>query len=167
MAVVSRSRRHNIKVTLHDVLRASSLIALAGSVDSGSVHVLAHDEKLDQGFGLSPIQQLYFLATKGHQGSSRFNQSFTLRLSRHISSQAVKSALQNIVSRHSMLRARFKSGANGEWEQLISSVSNILRLLNVESHVAPRTSTLPSDSGISISLHSTKPPKLSGTLRET
>lgn len=100
-------------------------MALAGSVESGTANTLIHDEKLDQAFGLSPIQQVYFLAAKDYQGNSRFNQSFTLRLSRHINKETLQSAIQNIVSRHSMLRARFKLGLNGEWEQLISSVSNI------------------------------------------
>ena len=125
MAVVSRSRRQNIKVTLHDVLRSSSLLELANSVESETVNMPDHDEKLDQAFGLSPIQQIYFQAAKGHQGSSRFNQSFTLRLSRRVSSQTLHSAVQNIVARHSMLRARFMLSANGEWEQSISSVSSI------------------------------------------
>ena len=123
MAVVSRSRRQNIKVTLHDILRSSSLIKLAETAESGSTKIDDHVEVLDQGFGLSPIQQVYFLAAKGHQGSSRFNQSYTLRFSRSISAESVHSALRGIVSNQSMLRARFKLNASGEWEQQISSVS--------------------------------------------
>lgn len=123
MAVVSRSRRQNIKVTLHDILRSPSLIKLAETVESGILKVDDHVDVLDQGFGLSPIQQVYFLAAKGHQGSSRFNQSYTLRFSRYISADKVQSALQTIVSNQSMLRARFKLNASGEWEQQISSVS--------------------------------------------
>ena len=73
MAVVSRGMRQNIKVTLHDILRSPSLVKLAETVDSGLLKVDDHVEVLNQGFGLSPIQQMYFLAAKGHQGSSRFN----------------------------------------------------------------------------------------------
>src|SRR5437879_5032995 len=106
MAVVSRSRRQNIKVTLHNILRSSSLVKLAETVESGTVSIPDHVEVIDQGFGLSPIQQMYFLAAKGHQRSSRFNQSYTLRLSRHISVESVQSALRAIVSSQSMFRAR-------------------------------------------------------------
>jgi hypothetical protein len=123
MAVVSRSRRQNIKVTLHNILRSSSLIKLAETVESGTVSIPDHAEVLDQGFALSPIQRMYFLAAKKHQGSSRFNQSYNLRFSRHISVETVQSALRAIVSSQSMLRARFKLNATGEWEQHISSVS--------------------------------------------
>lgn len=123
MAVVSRSRRQNIKVTLHNILRSSSLIKLVETVESGTVSIPDHVEVLDQGFGLSPIQQMYFLAAKKHQGSSRFNQSYNLRLSRHISVESVQSALRAIVSSQSMLRARFKLNATLQWEQHISSVS--------------------------------------------
>ncbi|EED16046.1 nonribosomal peptide synthase, putative [Talaromyces stipitatus ATCC 10500] len=136
MAVVSRSRKHNIKVTLHDILRSPSLIKLAETVESSTVDMPDHVEVLDQNFGLSPIQQMYFLAAKGHQGSSRFNQSFTLRLSRYISSDAMRSALRAIVSGHSMLRARFKLNATGEWEQQVSSdikSSFRFRYHNIES----------------------------------
>ena len=100
MAVVSRGRRQNIKVTLHDILRSPSLVKLAETVDSGLLKVDDHVEVLNQGFGLSPIQQMYFLAAKGHQGSSRFNQSYTVRFSQPVSAEIVLSALQVIVSSH-------------------------------------------------------------------
>lgn len=112
-----------MKVTLHDILRSPSLIKLAETVASGISKVDDHIEVVDQGFGLSPIQQMYFLAAKEHQGSSRFNQSYTLRFSRLVGSKTVHSALQTIVSNHSMLRARFELNFTGEWEQHISSVS--------------------------------------------
>lgn len=123
MAVVSRGRRQNIKVTLHDILRSPSLVKLAETVDSGLLKVDDHVEVLNQGFGLSPIQQMYFLAAKGHQGSSRFNQSYTVRFSQPVSAEIVLSALQVIVSSHSILRARFKLKVAGQWEQHISEVS--------------------------------------------
>jgi hypothetical protein len=123
MAVVSRSRRQNIKVTLHDILRSPSLIKLAETVESSIIKVDDHVEVLDQGFELSPIQQVYFLAAKEHQGSGRFNQSYTIRFSQYISAESVHSALRAIVSNQSMLRARFKLNASGEWEQQVSSVS--------------------------------------------
>jgi hypothetical protein len=148
MAVVSRSRRQNITVTLHDILRSSSLIKLAETVKSGTVNLPDHVEVLDQGFGLSPIQQIYFLAAKGHQGSSRFNQSYTIRFSRYISVESVQSALGAIVSSQSMLRARLKLNATGEWEQQISSVSFLGYYKNPPSNMILRITNLPSASDI-------------------
>lgn len=121
MAVVSRSRRHNIGVSLHDVLRSSSITQLASTVEAGIVTVQT-EEKTEQDFDLSPIQTIYFAASKQHQGNSRFNQSFSLRLSRYVSFQAMQSAVKSLVTQHSMLRARFRENSDGKWMQRLSNV---------------------------------------------
>lgn len=121
MAVVSRSRRQKIKLSLHDVLRCESIIQLARTIGSGLVAV-QHEEKVDEPFGLSPIQQLYFQAAKGHAGRSRFNQSFTLRVSRYIKADTLEAAIADVVNQHSMLRARFRMNKDGNWEQRFTSV---------------------------------------------
>ncbi|KAL1965991.1 hypothetical protein VTN77DRAFT_4931 [Rasamsonia byssochlamydoides] len=123
MAVVSRSRRQKMKLSLHDVLRSESIVQLARTVESGLVSV-QHEEKVDEPFGLYPIQQLYFQAAKGYQGRSRFNQSFTLRLSRYIKPESLESAIRTVVNQHSMLRARFGMNKDGRWEQRFTSDAN-------------------------------------------
>jgi hypothetical protein len=109
------------------MLRCESIIQLASTVEAGIVKV-SYEEKINVPYGLSPIQQLYFKAAKKYQGSSRFNQSFTLRLSRHIDSQTVKMALTAVVSQHSMLRARFSMDSEGRWEQYLPSVCPNLKV---------------------------------------
>ena len=146
MAVVSRSRRQNIKVTLHDILRSSSLIKLAATVESATMALPVPVEVMNQGFDLSPIQQMYFLAAKEHQGSSRFNQSYNLRLSRYVSSESVQSALQTIVSNQSMLRARFRRNAAGAWQQQVSSVWVLQLEKEFRANFFVRISNLPSAS---------------------
>lgn len=121
MAVVSRSRRHKIGVSLHDVLRSSSIVQLASTVEASIVTVQT-EEKTEQDFDLSPIQTIYLAASKEHQGNSRFNQSFSLRLSRYISPQAMRSAVKSLVIQHSMLRARFREDSDGKWVQRLSNV---------------------------------------------
>jgi hypothetical protein len=108
-------------ISLKDMLRCESIVQLASTVEAGIVKV-SYEEKINVPFNLSPIQQLYFQAAKKHEGSSRFNQSFTLRLSKYIDPQRIKLALNAIVSQHSMLRARFKMSGDGHWEQYLSSV---------------------------------------------
>jgi amino acid adenylation domain-containing protein/non-ribosomal peptide synthase protein (TIGR01720 family) len=70
-------------------------------------------------FPLSPIQKLHV-----HMNSRPlrlFDQSFFLRLRLRVSLSSVESALQTLVSRHSMLRARFyQDGGSGVWQQQIS-----------------------------------------------
>lgn len=121
MAVVSRSRRHKIGVSLHDVLRSSSVTQLASTVEAAIVTVKT-EEQIEQDFGLSPIQSIYFAGSREHQGNSRFNQSFSLRLSRYVSPQAMQSAVRSLVTQHSMLRARFREDSEGKWVQRLSKV---------------------------------------------
>jgi amino acid adenylation domain-containing protein/non-ribosomal peptide synthase protein (TIGR01720 family) len=123
MAVVSRGRRQRMKLSLHDILRCESIIQLARTVEPGLVSAVQHEERAEEPFTLSPVQQLYFQAAKGYQGRSRFNQSFTIRLSRYIDTDSLESAIENVVKQHSMLRARFHMDKNGEWEQRVTSVS--------------------------------------------
>lgn len=121
MAVVSRSRKQRINLSLHDILRSESITQLA--VNAGEeVSVAQHEEETDKPFGLSPIQHLYFESAKGHQGRSRFNQSFLLRLTRRTEAHVLEHAIRAIISQHSMLRARFSKSSDGSWQQRISNV---------------------------------------------
>ncbi|PYH91743.1 acetyl-CoA synthetase-like protein [Aspergillus ellipticus CBS 707.79] len=76
-------------------------------------------ELLDTPFALSPIQQFFFDVQQDKHG--HFNQSFLVRITRRQQPQAVLRAIQSIVARHSMLRARFRQGPDGGWMQQITS----------------------------------------------
>ncbi|KAF3490821.1 nonribosomal peptide synthase [Arthroderma uncinatum] len=107
MAVMSRCRKENIELSLHDVLRSKSVVHLANCVG----HKMSgpqKEETVNENFDLSPIQQLYFQSSRAHNAYSRFNQSFTLRITKATDSRTVKLAIEAIVDKHSMLRARFE-----------------------------------------------------------
>lgn len=122
MAVVSRSRKQKINLSLHDILRSESIIQLAANAGE-EVSVAQYEEKANEPFALSPIQHLYFKSAKGHQGWNRFNQSFLLRITRWTEAHVLEQAIRTVINRHSMLRARFSQNSDGRWQQQISNVS--------------------------------------------
>ncbi|OCL14025.1 nonribosomal peptide synthase [Glonium stellatum] len=119
MAVISRCRKEGVDLSLQDILRCKSILQLtqvAGSLKM--VH--QYEERIDEPFDLSPIQRLYFMSAAGHQGHARFNQSFSLRISKPAQPDTIKRAIAFVVSQHSMLRARFSRNNNGVWQQRIT-----------------------------------------------
>lgn len=127
MAVVSKARKQGLTVRLQDIIQTESIEQLAERA------ILTDNKKKQQvgrpraasgtNFSLSPIQDLYFQhAANGHKGTSRFNQSITVRISRKIDSAKIREALQTIVLRHGMLRARFSKDSDGTWKQRTTRV---------------------------------------------
>jgi hypothetical protein len=121
MDVVSRCRKQKINLSLRDVLQSESIRHLAPTAGAGFAS-LQYEEKTDESFGLSPIQQLYFQSAKGYQGRSRFNQSMSLRLTQRTDCNTLESAIRRIIGQHSMLRARFSVNQDGTWQQRITTV---------------------------------------------
>ncbi|KAK3987251.1 non-ribosomal peptide synthetase [Cladorrhinum sp. PSN332] len=129
MEVVAQCRAKGIPVLIQQLLKAKSIkqvaahfehIDLPGSGTDSNVlaaNKTSPDEEADQGpededtitlFGLSPIQRMF---TRASPGQNHFNQSFLLRVSTdrmRVSESEVRRALDAIVRRHSMLRARFQ-----------------------------------------------------------
>ncbi|KAH8672362.1 non-ribosomal peptide synthetase [Ilyonectria robusta] len=125
MQVVSRCRLHNIAITVSDVLQAGTIRKLATCCRLTSQNTSAEEDQLEtqdettQAFDLSPIQKMFFDAYS--DGLNHFNQSFVLELSEEISRAALNAALGALVSRHSMLRARFQKGPDsGLWRQKLA-----------------------------------------------
>lgn len=121
MAVMARCRKEKINLSLQDVLQSKSITQLAlraGSTD----HAPQQEEKVEELFDLSPIQQMYFQSATSHQGRARFNQSFSLRITRPTQAHDIKRAIEFIIDQHSMLRARFSKNKLGVWQQRISKV---------------------------------------------
>jgi amino acid adenylation domain-containing protein/non-ribosomal peptide synthase protein (TIGR01720 family) len=126
MQVMALCRKEQISFSLSEVLRCKSIHQLALNARFGN-EVQHQEEVLDQDFDLSPIQQLYFQSQTSsvYEGFGRFNQSFSLEITRHVESQDIDMALQRIVGQHSMLRARFSKMTSGFWKQhLIHDVSS-------------------------------------------
>ena len=126
MQVMAQCRKEKINLSLHEVLRSSSLIDLEQSVGADDRLNRQGDksnqeEKLDTVFELSPIQQLYFQSVKQPKPGDRFNQSYLLRISREAQANDIHHAVKTIVGQHSMLRARFSKDHSGVWKQRVTS----------------------------------------------
>jgi len=121
MQVMAMCRKEKMNFSLSEVLRSKSIHQLAASAKFESDRVF-QDEKLEKQFDLSPIQQLYFQAKSADQqkSNSRFNQSFSLQISRRMEAEKVKASINTIVDQHSMLRAKFKRSTSGNWQQRIT-----------------------------------------------
>jgi Condensation domain len=122
MGVMARGRKEKINLSLQDILQCKSINDLALRVGSAE-QAPQQKEKVDELFDLSPIQQMYFQSATSHQGRARFNQSFSLRITRKIQTQELMRAIEFIIDQHSMLRARFSKNKLGVWQQRISKVS--------------------------------------------
>ena len=107
-------------VSVADIFQFPTIAELAQSMQrtaSGQHSSLIHKCQEGDWFGLSPIEQLFFeLCPNGHNG---FTQQFLLRLSTYQQPAHLRQAIEAIVSRHSMLRARFRPRQDGRWEQKI------------------------------------------------
>ncbi|KAF7117580.1 hypothetical protein CNMCM5793_006632 [Aspergillus hiratsukae] len=120
MAVISRARKQGLNLTLHKILQSKSIVELTqtAEVKTSSIQV---EEKANEYFSLSPIQNLYFKSSRSFKETGRFNQSMTLRITRKVEPNVIKNALKAIVNQHSMLRARFGRSAVGKWQQRITN----------------------------------------------
>ena len=107
MQVVSRCRARNLDISVESLLREQTVQLIARhSTAVAYVSPVAAKDIEGQIWQLSPIQQLFF--EKHPQGHNHFNQSVRLRLRRRVLGHQLQKALQTIVIRHSMLRARFR-----------------------------------------------------------
>ena len=122
MQLITQCRKQGIKLTVKDVLRSKTISALALTAQSTESDSLTQEELYDVAFKLSPIQSMYF--SEITQGSTRseqnqFNQSFLLNVQRKQDIDKLAKAVDQIVQRHSMLRARYTKDANGIWSQMV------------------------------------------------
>lgn len=107
-----------IDVSVQDILRSKSIIELAQHAKT-IITPVQHKEVLEVSFDLSPIQKLFFRLP--NQGQGHFNQSFFLRVTTKIREEDLRSAIETVIRRHSMLRARFSQSVNtGAWEQRLT-----------------------------------------------
>lgn len=130
MQIRARCRAANLSFTVEDILRSKSIVQLATRTQlvSGQRR-WSENEIKDTPFDLSPVQQLYFSqvapSDKGtaHLEAERhaFTQNWLIRLTRSIPAQAIARAIEQVVTRHHMLRARFTQSADGSWRQHINS----------------------------------------------
>jgi hypothetical protein len=128
MGVVSRARNAKISLSVQDVLRSKSLAHLAQLAKrTVSSATQAPEKETEEEFALSPIQTMYLQSALKHDGEARFNQSFTLGVAKHVGIEPIERALDSVVQRHSMLRARFTKAQDGRWTQHIAQVTFFVR----------------------------------------
>lgn len=122
MQVMTQCKADGMALKIKDILRCKTLSELALCIKSTGQSSYSKDEELDTPFELSPIQQFYFqLEPDGSVAGnpSRYNQSFMLRLKRYTPAYKLTRAIDNVVQRHSMLRARFRRVERGRWIQYV------------------------------------------------
>ncbi|KAJ8116150.1 hypothetical protein ONZ43_g4503 [Nemania bipapillata] len=121
MQVVSRGYTQGIELTVSNILRNHTIAKIAPYCHPLRNDLAADHQKSElegQPWGLSPIQKLFF---ELHPvGLSHFNQSFLLRLRDVVPASAFYIAAQVLVSRHVMLRARFRRDDQDNWQQYIA-----------------------------------------------
>lgn len=123
LQVVSRCKALGFGITVKDVLRCATIAEVASRCKKATVTILAKDEVFDSPFQLSPVQKMWSKSLNHDQEmppDSHYNQSMYVRLERHIDESSLVTALDAVVSRHSMLRARFE-WTNNEWKQRVLS----------------------------------------------
>ncbi|KAH7329601.1 hypothetical protein B0I35DRAFT_507853 [Stachybotrys elegans] len=129
MQVMSECRKRGLGLTVRHIIACKSIKELATHVKDIETP-LFHKEILEHPFDLSPIQKLYF--SRANHSLGHYNQSFLLRTSRRILASELRAAIETVIQRHSMLRARFSQDASGEWQQRVTNeVASSYRLRTV------------------------------------
>ncbi|KAF5689247.1 non-ribosomal peptide synthetase [Fusarium circinatum] len=130
MQVMSECKKRGLGLAVSHIINCKSIRALALQVKDIERPALLH-EMVEEPFDLSPIQKLYFARPNYDQG--HYNQSFLLRTSQRIDQADLRKAMETLILRHSMLRARFQQDVNGEWQQRITNdVTSSYRLRALE-----------------------------------
>lgn len=120
MQLSARCRAEHFNLTVPDIFRYKTISQLALHANQ-EVHTInpKFEEIENEAFNLAPIQRSFFnMIPEGH---NHFNQSAFLQLTEPTTAETLIAAIEALISRHSMLRARFKKTFNGEWTQIITS----------------------------------------------
>lgn len=140
MQLSSQCRAAGYVCKVADIFKYKTIAALTSILESthlapghsndgkiqGTIKEEGEREARGDPFDLSPIQQTFFdevpAVLRNH-----YNQSLILRLSRSLAPTDISRAVEMLVDRHSMLRARFHQ-AEGRWVQAIIPSSNLVSL---------------------------------------
>lgn len=119
MQALSKCSRENLRLTMEDLIGSQTIRQLATKLlsqqteDNGQVEPVSPS---GDPFALSPIQRWYF---EHHPPKFCFDIPLFLRLNEITTPKAIGQALERLVSRHAMLRARFQRQESGTWMQYI------------------------------------------------
>ncbi|KAJ5997606.1 hypothetical protein N7522_009266, partial [Penicillium canescens] len=121
MQVAASCQAAGLNVMVSDIFRFPSISKLAQKIQESnepqtkSKHLA--EDATESWFGLSPIQQLFFEHVP--DGHHRFTQEFLLHVTKPTPASKIKQAVEDLTTRHAMLRARFKQSDDGDWEQIV------------------------------------------------
>ena len=133
MQAMGQCRKNGIGLTVQEILRSKSIIDLASCAKEVHMPCYDEEEEVERAFDLSPIQYLWFkLPNQGSLKSSHFNQSFFLRIIRNTQECEFRQAIETLISRHSMLRARFSQTTEGIWQQRVTK--EVVKSYRFRSH---------------------------------
>ncbi|KXG45667.1 AMP-dependent synthetase/ligase [Penicillium griseofulvum] len=104
MTCIGLCKKRGFSLSVQELLRSKSIRDLATRAKTID-HLTTYEEAVDEAFSLSPIQILHFGVRK--EGQGHFNQGILTRLNKPVDERALRKAVETLVSRHSMLRARF------------------------------------------------------------
>jgi aryl carrier-like protein len=126
MQVMGQCRKKGLGVGVQDILRSRSIPQLAATVKTVKSSMDHTKEEIEKPFDLTPIQSLWFQLP--NQGHGHFNQSFYLKVNRKTTANEFHEAVEKLISRHSMLRARFSYSVEKGWQQRVTEdVANSYR----------------------------------------
>ncbi|KAL3420091.1 hypothetical protein PVAG01_08590, partial [Phlyctema vagabunda] len=140
MQVLAKCRAKGIKITLPDLLKLKNILDISSHIEATnsseklvssefftekkiSYGINDHSteigaEELGVPFPLSPIQTSFFLINP--DGNNLDQLDNRLELKGNIGQIQLESALQKVIHKHSMLRARFRCKDPGHWEQVLT-----------------------------------------------
>ncbi|KFH45123.1 Nonribosomal peptide synthetase-like protein [Hapsidospora chrysogenum ATCC 11550] len=140
MQVATTARSSFINIGVADILRQKTIYNLAKTaqeIKEAPDMQAKYSQSLAKSSGstpqLSPIQRLYFHFQ--HDPTACFDQFFYLGLRSEVDAEVLCAALEMLVRRHAVLRARFARNQKGTWEVRIApdvSSSLLFRLENSE-----------------------------------
>lgn len=113
----SHCKKLGIGLTVQDILHSKSVKELAGRVKAVNRSAV-YKETVEEPFDLSPIQNLHFRVRR--EGQGHFNQSILTRINKNVDVKCLQQAIETLVMRHSMLRARFTDSEGAGVRQRIT-----------------------------------------------
>ncbi|KAI5920756.1 hypothetical protein F4810DRAFT_397253 [Camillea tinctor] len=145
MQVVSQASSNGLWMTVQDIMQKKTIarIALEAAKNVGynsgqSIQGDLDEVEVNMPFKLAPVQKLFFQLSPN--GENHDNISFLFRLKRPVSQGMLNEALEAVVRRHPMLKARFFEMKRGHWLQYISD--DIQGSFHGSSHVVDNMSQL-------------------------
>ncbi|KAL2858409.1 hypothetical protein BJX68DRAFT_262934 [Aspergillus pseudodeflectus] len=124
-------KKQGMGITVQDVLQSKSIRDLTTRVKEIDQPVVYH-EATEVSFDLSPIQRLHFMTRS--EGQGYFNQGVRTRLNRPVREHDLQRAIETLIERHSMLRARLVESPLGSLQlRITTEVKSSYRLRAYDS----------------------------------